>query len=41
MILTAGGLLEAQKGLSPILLQTASGSFNIFLTASVISASVS
>ena len=40
-ILTAGGLLKTQKGLSPILLQTATGSSNIFLTASVISASVS
>ena len=41
VILTVGGLLEAQKGLSPVLLQAISGSFNIFLTASVTSASVS
>ena len=41
MVLTVGGLLEAQKGLSPILLQTPSGSFSIFFIASIISASVS
>ena len=41
MILTAGGLLEVQKGLNLVWPQTASGSFNIFLTASVTSASVS
>ena len=41
MILTVGGLLETQKGLNPVWLQTASGSFSIFFTASVTSASVS
>lgn len=41
IILTAGGLLEVQKGLSPVWPQTASGPFNIFLTALGISASVS
>ena len=41
MILIAGGSLEVQKGLNPVWLQTASGSFSIFFTASVTSASVS
>ena len=41
MILTAGGLLKVQKGSSPVWAQTASGSFSIFFTASVTSASVS
>ena len=41
VILTVGGLLETQKGLNPVWLQTASGSFSIFFTASVTSASVS
>ena len=41
MILTAGGLLKVQKVSSPVWAQTASGSFNMFFTASVSSASVS
>ena len=41
MILTAGGLLKVQKGSSLVWAQTASGSFSIFFTASVTSASVS
>ena len=41
VILTVGGLLETQKGLNPVWLQIASGSFSIFLTDSVTSASVS
>ena len=39
--LTFGGLLETQKGLNPVWLQTASGSFSIFFIASVTYASVS
>ena len=41
MSLTAGGLLKVQKGSGPVWAQTASGSFSIFFTASVTSASVS
>jgi hypothetical protein len=41
VILIGGGLLETQKGLNPVWLQTASGSLSIFLTASVTSISVS
>ena len=41
MILTAGGLLEVQKGSSPVWAQTASGLFSILFTASVTSSSVS
>src|SRR4051812_47750583 len=40
-MLTAGGLLVAQKGSRPVRAQTYSGSFRIFFTASVTSSSVS